>query len=234
MPKQHVPADDAGAEEAEEDGGENAKSGPNSVVDVTTLTDLTAWVHSRPPILVQGRVEQFPPPEDAAEEEGGAPVAPTSSLDLPLPHEIWEGIDDGKPLPLEAKPKKTLKEDRQLGETGIDAFSIRVKRDPFVRGEIDSVLVRSHIWPGALTVAYGGRRGQFASFYCGYGKKYTSQQYTMPPPPILPEECPEMDEEFDPTVADENALIKISPGQGMEETRGEEGEEAAEGEEEDS
>ncbi|KAH7825260.1 putative radial spoke head protein 6 [Monocercomonoides exilis] len=181
-------------EEAEE--AEEAGEGKVPIVDVATLNEEAAWVHARPPILVQGRVEKWPPPKAEGEEEE---AEAEEGEEKESPFEVWEGEDDpntGRNLKL----KKGIEEDKKLLDGQIPSFSI--KKDTVL--DESPILLRSNYWPGAYTLAYGGRKAQITSIYIGWGKKYTTLPFTMPPPPVIPEEHPEMDEQIDPTVDEED------------------------------
>jgi hypothetical protein len=219
VPRGMVPKGDA-AEEAEAEEGAEAGPGPNAVIDVSVLTAEAEWLHARPPLLVQGRVERWPPKEEGEEAEEDVSAAKKEEARLAAiklaenAGEVWEGIED--PFAgVDLKPTKPITEDRRLNGGVAPAFTMR--RDPKVQGS--PILIRSTYWPGAYTLAYGGKKAKiarfalffslflhflspcdlhcllyFCSIYVGFGQKYVGIPYTLPPPPAIPEEYPDMDE----------------------------------------
>ena len=188
VPKQQIAkaaAGEGGEEEQEEE--EEGGAGAGFLVELkktvvpSQLTTEDAWLHSRPPILVQGRVERYPPPnESGEEEEEAAEEAPTPAQvaqkanqlaqkraafekDQAIRYEVWQGRDEFEAKPT-LKPHKSLTDDAVPGRPGMHTFSIRSQT---VAGDT-SVLLKSNIWPGAYTLVYGGTIPKIAQFACTF------------------------------------------------------------------
>ncbi|KAK2947231.1 putative Flagellar radial spoke protein 4 [Blattamonas nauphoetae] len=212
-------------EEEEEEGGAKRVQ-----LTVDLLSNLSEWVHSKPPILVQGRVRKYPPQEGEEEEEEEAKKK-KKELKLSDLHNCWEGKDEVEPINPDAKPSRIITMDEKIKGT-IPAFSIR--KDHML--DNTPVLIKSNRWPGAYTIVYGTKTAQWSSLYIGNGRKYTAEPYSLPPPADIPDEYEDMEELIDPTVEDEEKL-KPKPEEEEGKEEGEEGgaeEGAEEGEEEES
>ncbi|KAA6370817.1 MAG: putative radial spoke head protein 6, partial [Streblomastix strix] len=213
--------------EEEEEGNEEEGEITEKPVEIGPLVEGEGWILERPPILVQGRVKKYPPIGEGEEEGTGAEE-----------EEDEEKIDpkkkERKLKLLEAKKEQERGEVwERIDEEGIELEGINGKHPTFsirtdeIQGD-KVVLVKNNIWPGSFTVAYGGRRGRIGNIYIGNGKKYTGLPFTPIPPPILPDEFPDVDETDDPTLVDEDKVkADIAAATGKDGKTEEEGEEEA-------
>ncbi|KAK2952797.1 putative Flagellar radial spoke protein 4 [Blattamonas nauphoetae] len=209
-----------GMEEEEQEGGGVAVWDP--AVDVATLNDPEQWVHQHLPLMVNGRVRKWPPPKEGEEEEEGGEEE-GEGMAMLKKAEVWEGEDDAG-NGSDGNMHRAIGEDRKLQEGRAPSFTLRKDTLP------DSpVLVRSTFWPGSYTIAYGGQKAIVVRLYIGNGRKFTSLPHTLPPPPVLPEEYPELDEQIDPDVLKEDRVMarreESMVGNKEEEEEEEEGEE---------
>ncbi|KAH7823831.1 putative Radial spokehead-like protein 1 [Monocercomonoides exilis] len=252
------------AEEAEEGGEEGEEGAPRNYfglsfgasegmglrkkgeISVDSLKTTSAWCHLRPPILVQGRVEKYPPvgeggEEGEEEEEGGNGDGSEQKKKKKEMEEIlpdpWEGEPDDPRAGTNLELKRCIDDDKGLGaqkpgEKGCNGRvgSFKLRADPASKGAAgcEAVLLESNYWPGAYTLAYGKESCKVSSIYIGWGKKHTIDTYTMPPPPSIPDEYPDVEEMNDPTPEEEAEVAKPKEEAIGEEQHEEGGEEGAE------
>jgi len=151
---------------------------------VEELASLANWCHYAPNILKEGRTTYSDPPEDLEEEK----------------REAWE-----------AERKKRDPYERRLKPLNLDkavpgykyAWTVKFTGDTITydtltfnheKANYGVVVVKSLVWPGAITIAYGKK---WQSIYVGYGFKASVKPYF----PILvqgvlnePADAPEQNE----------------------------------------
>ncbi|XP_053508127.1 radial spoke head protein 4 homolog A-like isoform X1 [Ictalurus furcatus] len=153
---------------------------------------LSVWVHHIPHILNQGRCvwanlaekTENLLEEDAEEEEKEEdPDEPEREVGPPLL------------TPLSA--------DTEVNNT--PAWSTGISSDLISQYAI--AFVRSNVWPGAYAYACGNKK--FENIYIGWGLQFLGEDFTpaLPPPPESEyPNGPEITEELDPSVQEEEAL----------------------------
>ncbi|XP_061834421.1 radial spoke head protein 4 homolog A [Nerophis lumbriciformis] len=181
-------------EGAEEEGGDEDGIEENPEfegVPVGELVEsLSSWVHHTQHILQQGRctwVNLAVKNEDESNEDDG--------------DEIEEDPDE--PEPEVGPPLLTpLSQDAEIFETPPWSPSLSSSLTP----QHAIAVMRSNCWPGACAYAHGKK---FENIYVGWGLKYPGDGYSplLPPPPQNEyPSAPEITEDVDPTVEEEQAL----------------------------
>eukprot|EP00824_Muranothrix_gubernata_P010406 TRINITY_DN2340_c0_g1_i1.p1 TRINITY_DN2340_c0_g1~~TRINITY_DN2340_c0_g1_i1.p1 ORF type:complete len:615 (+),score=157.52 TRINITY_DN2340_c0_g1_i1:52-1845(+) len=211
------------------EGGETVRSEETEIGHMTlTLnhnyhrgdpTRLSNWVHHTPFILPQGRCEYWEPPQarrhhhpesepntartEETEDESryGGSTARTEDVDVE-DEEPEEG-----PALLTPLSKDTL-------VAGGPAWVHRVSSR--LTGRAATASVHSTRWPGAVALAYGD---QFANVYIGYGVKALGTAFTPVSPPAVQSEAPEVEEQVDPTLEEEEAYEAAKKAKEEEEAR---------------
>ncbi|XP_061635245.1 radial spoke head protein 4 homolog A isoform X2 [Phyllopteryx taeniolatus] len=183
----------------EEEGAEEEGSSEDGIeenpefegVPVGELVDsLSSWVHHTQHILHQGRctwVNLAVKTEDESNEEEA--------------EEIEEEPDE--PEPEVGPPLLTpLSQDAEIFETVPWSSSL----SSTLTSQHAIAVMRSNCWPGACAYAYAKK---FENIYVGWGLKYPGDGYSplLPPPPQNEyPSAPEITEDVDPTVEEEQAL----------------------------
>ncbi|XP_051930004.1 radial spoke head protein 4 homolog A [Hippocampus zosterae] len=183
----------------EEEGAEEEGSSEDGIeenpeyegVPVGELVDsLSSWVHHTQHILQQGRctwVNLAVKTEDESNEEEA--------------EEIEEDPDE--PEPEVGPPLLTpLSQDAEIFETVPWSSSL----SSTLTSQHAIAIMRSNCWPGACAYAYAKK---FENIYVGWGLKYPGDGYSplLPPPPQSEyPSAPEITEDVDPTVEEEQAL----------------------------
>ncbi|KAM9796076.1 radial spoke head protein 6 homolog A isoform X1 [Syngnathus typhle] len=183
----------------EEEGAEEEGSSEDGIeenpeyegVPVGELVDsLSSWVHHTQHILQQGRctwVNLAVKTEDESNEEEG--------------EEVEEDPDE--PEPEVGPPLLTpLSQDAEIFETVPWSSSL----SSTLTSQHAIAIMRSNCWPGSCAYAYAKK---FENIYVGWGLKYPGDGYSPLLPPAPQSEypsAPEITEDVDPTVEEEQAL----------------------------
>ncbi|KAL3311333.1 hypothetical protein Ciccas_010088 [Cichlidogyrus casuarinus] len=222
--------------EAEEAGdNEEVPEGVNMVEDweppesQDALLEATSWVHIRPFLHTQGRVQWMAKPlrekgddeeEDEEEKEGEedeeeVEPEPEEAPEVPA---ICTNIEEDDPLKIPNTAKETTAAWR------IEASSKFVPLNSAV------VVVRNNLWPGAFAIAKGKT---VISLYVGNGYKSDTYQPVLPGKP-LDEYAINLVEALDPLPLEEKAAEEKKKAKQEEaEEEAEEEEDEEEGEKED-
>ncbi|XP_014248177.1 radial spoke head protein 6 homolog A-like [Cimex lectularius] len=169
----------------------NKEFDPMAIKDLTDPT-LAFWVHHTPYILKQGRTIWYN----------------VNKKKAPMREEMFGEFGE-------------MGEDETPGETGPPLLTSLAEDVPYegippwtVRPALElapadaCVYVRSNLWPGAHSFSWGRKIG---FLYIGWGMKYWPSGFTpaLPPPPQLEyPQGPDIKEDRDPTVAEEDDYKK--------------------------
>ena len=151
--------------------------------DTETLKALTEWGNVHPIILQGGRTTHLPPanttndPEFDADAELAKLQESDPTVDRFRDIEQHEGYGEGRPSWISKVVGDTQQYNQAPPKEGTVSYAVNV--------------IKSLRWPGAVTVAKGGK---FTNIYVGYGLKKGASSYNpIEPPPICDD--PEEDEE---------------------------------------
>nr|XP_020457714.1 radial spoke head protein 6 homolog A-like [Monopterus albus] len=160
-------------------------------IPVTEMADsLSSWVHHVQHILQQGRctwVNLAVKPEDPNED--GEDEEKEEEPDEPEP-------EVGPPL------LSPLSQDAEMFNTPPWSSKISSALTP----QHSVAALRSNLWPGAYAYACGKK---FENIYVGWGLKYAGEGYSPSVPPLPQKEYPsgpEITEDLDPSLEEEQAL----------------------------
>jgi len=165
-------------------------------VPVRDLADesLGAWVHTRLPLLNQGRCIWWNPKQK-----------PEGDEDFDEDDDDADG-EEGSDQEQEIGPPllTPLSEDVEIN--GSRAWSAHTSSAPGMMHIQHCIcVIKSNLWPGATAFSNGRR---FENVYIGYGTKYSTDNFSPQACQMFENECkePEMNEVADPTVDEEHAL----------------------------
>ena len=154
--------------------------------DTETLKNLTEWGNLQEIILKAGRTKLLTPENTTNDPEFDPEAALAAAQEADPTVDRFRDLEQHEPI-AEGQPAWTSK---IVGDTQL------YNQAPPKEGTISYAVnvIRSMRWPGALTVAKGGK---FTTIYVGYGLKRGASSYNPIEPPSVqadPEEVPERPE----------------------------------------
>ena len=163
------------------------------------LRALTAWANVHPIILKNGRCEHYVAP-GLSEEDTAAALEAAEAAEPKV--ERFRDIDAHDKFPGE-QPSflSKIAGDTQLYTEGGEGETISYAVN----------VIRSLRWPGAVTVAKGGKH---TSIYIGYGLKRGDPSYNPIEPPAVQADPEEVVERPEPTPLTEPVEAPVDPGEG--------------------
>ena len=153
--------------------------------DTDTLKNLAEWGNVHQIILKEGRVTHTPPIDPGNDEGWDADAALAAKQEADPTVDRFRIIEEHTPV--EGQPAWISK---VVGDTSL------YNQAPPKEGTVSYAVnvLKSVRWPGAVTVAKGGK---FTSIYVGYGLKRGASSYNPIEPPSIcadPDEDPERPE----------------------------------------
>ena len=163
--------------------------------DTEALKDLKNWGNLQQPILKNGRTT-FLMPDAKPEDPEFDPEAALADLKAAEPESEMERFRDLEqhqtyPNPVPDKDPQQSWISKVVGDTQL------YNQAPPKEGTVSYAVnvIKSLRWPGAMTVAKGGK---FTTIYVGYGLKKDNPSYNPTEPPIVQDDPEEEEEKPEP------------------------------------
>jgi radial spoke head protein 4/6 len=163
--------------------------------DTAALQDLKAWGNLHKPILKNGRTT-IPMPDAKPEDPEFDPEAALGELKAAEPESEMEPFRDLEqhqtyPNPVPERDPLQSWISKVAGDTQL--YNLAPPKEGTVSYAVN--VIKSVRWPGALTVAKGGK---FTNVYVGYGIKKDNPSYNPTEPPTVCEDPKEDAEKPEP------------------------------------
>lgn len=168
--------------------------------ETAALADLKAWGNLHQPILKNGRTA-FLMPDAKPEDPEFDPEAALADLKAAEPESEMERFRDIEqhttyPNPIPDKDPQQSWISKIVGDTQL------YNQPPPKEGTVSYAVnvIKSLRWPGAMTVAKGGK---FTNIYVGYGLKKDNPSYNPTEPPLVQDDPEEEEEKPEPNPKNE-------------------------------